>query len=216
MARGSNAARNSRTGSEAPRGGRTVRAPRLAQALRCRDHRRGRPSGRPADGGPRLRGHSVRRIGRLESSVRAAGLRSGADVVSDLVMDGNITITPPQADPDSSELEVLRSSFCLAGIAVIFPAIPAGVSRDHLAVRFWRNFDHRSVQPARFREPVQAWRTLRWSLGTAAAACTSRCTGIHCRARQPIGLPPRQGDTGSDHLDPRDASCVPVFFWGPR
>ena len=31
------------------------------------------------------------------TSVRAAGLRSGADVVSDLVMDGNITITPPQA-----------------------------------------------------------------------------------------------------------------------
>ena len=127
-------------------------------------------------------------------------------------MDGTITITPSEADPDSSKLEVLRSSLCLAGITVIFPAIPGDASIDHPAVRFRRDFGLRSVQSERLREPVQAWRTLRWSLGTAAAACKSRCVGIHCHARQPIGLPPRQGDTGSDHLDPRDALCVPVFF----
>ena len=31
----------------------------------------------------------------------------------------------------------------------------------------------------------------------------------------PSDLPPRQGDTESDHLDPRDASRVPVFFGDP-
>ena len=44
--------------------------------------------------------------------------------------------------------------------------------------------------------------------------CSRRTDAWTYCPRQPIGLPPRQGDTESDHLDPRDASCVPVFFLG--
>ena len=85
VARGSNAARNSRTGSESARGGRALRALHLAPALRSRTHRRGRPPGPSADGGPRIRGHSLRGPQELERCLRATGLRFGARVVSDLL-----------------------------------------------------------------------------------------------------------------------------------
>ena len=46
--------------------------------------------------------------------------------------------------------------------------------------------------------------------------CKTNAPSLHSQPIQPIGSPPRQGTTGSDHFNLRDASCVPGLLCDPK